>query len=68
MILGVDIIIQVNGTAIQSLTDAATVVRKLEIGQTVTVTLLRDGEKITVSAAIEERPILDRDLEVYRRH
>ena len=67
MILGGDIIIQVNGTEVQSLEDARIVVQELEIGQTVTVTLLRDGNEVTVSAVIEERPILERDLEAYRR-
>jgi len=67
MILGGDIIIQVNGTEVQSLEDARIVVQELEIGQTVTVKLLRDGNEITVSAVIEERPILERDLEAYRR-
>lgn len=67
MILGGDIIVQVNGTEIQSLEDAGVVVQELAIGKTVTVKLLRDGEEITVSAVIEERPVLDRDLEVYRR-
>ena len=66
MVLGGDIIIQVNGTMIQSLEDARIVVQELEIGQTVTVKLLREGNEIEVSAIIEERPILDRDLEIYR--
>lgn len=67
MILGGDIIIQVNGHPILSLEDAREVVRQLKIGQTVKVKLLRDGEEMEVSAVINERPILDRDLEVYRR-
>ena len=66
MILGGDIIIQVNGTEIESLEDARIVVQQLEIGQTVNVKLLRDGIEMEVSALIEERPFLDRDLEVYR--
>jgi S1-C subfamily serine protease len=66
MILGGDIIVQVNGTEIQSLEDARIVVQELEIGQTVRVKLLRDGMEMEVSAVIEERPILDRDLEAYR--
>jgi S1-C subfamily serine protease len=66
MILGGDIIIQVNGTKILSLEDARIVVQELKIGQTVTVKLLRDGMEMEVSAIIEERPILDRDLEAYR--
>jgi excinuclease UvrABC helicase subunit UvrB len=32
----------------------------------VTVKLLREGIDMEVSAVIEERPILDRDLEAYR--
>jgi putative serine protease PepD len=67
MILGGDIIIQVNGKKIQSLQDARVEVRELVIGQTVRVSLLRDGEVIEVSAVIEERPILERDLEAYRQ-
>ena len=67
MILGGDIIIQVNGHPILSLEDAREVVRQLKIGQAVKVKLLRDGEEMEVSAVINERPILDRDLEVYRR-
>ena len=66
MILGGDIIIQVNGTEILSLEDARILVQKLKIGQTVTVKLLRDGMEMEVSAIIEERPILERDLEAYR--
>ncbi len=68
MILGGDIIIAVNGRQILSLTDAQDVVRELKIGETVKVTLLRDGEPMEVSAVIEERPFLERDLEAYRRH
>lgn len=67
MILGGDIILQVNGHPILSLEDARTVVRGLKIGQTVTVTLLREGESIEVTAMIEERPTLERDLEIFRR-
>ena len=67
MILGGDIIVQVNGTEVLTIEDARDVVRGLKIGQTVKVELLRDGEPMEVTAVIEERPILDRDLEVYRR-
>ena len=67
MILGGDIIVQVNGTEILTLEAARDVVKDLEIGQTVRVKLLRDGEAMEVTAIIEERPILARDLEAYRR-
>lgn len=66
MILGGDIIVRVNGREIQSLEDARIAVRELAIGKTVTVNLLRNGVEMEVSALIEERPILERDLEAYR--
>ena len=68
MILGGDIIVQVNGKKVETLSDAAAVVRELEIGKTVKVKLLRDGVEMEVSALMEERPILERDLEIYRLH
>lgn len=68
MILGGDIILQVNGQEINSLENARDVVRKLKIGETVKITLLREGKIVETSAVMEERPILERDLEVYRRH
>jgi putative serine protease PepD len=67
MILGGDIIMQVNGKEVLSIEDARDVVRGLKIGQTVKVKLLRDGEPMEVTAIIEERPLLERDLEAYRR-
>ncbi len=67
MILGGDIITQVNDKHITSIDDARDVVRGLKIGDTVKVKLLRDGEPMEVTAVIEERPILERDLEAYRR-
>ena len=66
MILGGDIIVQVNGREIKSLEDARYVVRNLKIGETVKIKLLRDGKIVEVSAKMEERPILERDLEAYR--
>jgi putative serine protease PepD len=66
IVLGGDLIIEVNGAPIRTLDEAVSAVRSLEIGQTVAITLLRDGEVIKTSALIEERPILERDLEPYR--
>ncbi len=66
MILGGDIITQVNGTKVESLEDARIVVQQLKIGETVTVKLLREGNEVEVSAVIEERPIVERDLDAYR--
>jgi putative serine protease PepD len=67
MILGGDIIVEVNGREVLTIEDARDVVRELKINQTVKVKLLRDGEPMEVTAVIEERPILERDLEAYRR-
>jgi putative serine protease PepD len=67
IVLGGDIITNVNGVAIQTIDDAISVVRNLKIGQTVNITLVRGGKEIKTSAEIDERPILERDLEPYRR-
>ncbi len=68
IILGGDIITSVNGMRLQTLDDATSAVRALEIGQTVEITLVRQGQEMKVSAKISERPILERDLELYRRN
>ncbi len=65
MVLGGDIITEVNGVSIRTLEDATAAVRALKIGETVDVTLLRGGREVKVSAQIEERPVLDRDLTQY---
>jgi len=67
IVLGGDIITEVNGAPLRTIEDATSAVRALEIGQTVNITLLRDGREIKTSALIEERPILERDLDRYRR-
>ncbi len=68
IILGGDIITSVNGMRLQTLDDATSAVRALEIGQTVEITLVRQGQEMKVSAKISERPVLERDLELYRRN
>ena len=67
IVLGGDIITEVNGAPLRTIEDATSAVRALEIGQMVNITLLRDGREIKTSALIEERPILERDLDRYRR-
>jgi len=67
IILGGDIITQVNGRDLHSLADAIAIVRELEIGQTLNIQILRDGRKMEKTATIEERPLLERDLERYRQ-
>lgn len=67
IVLGGDIITEVNGVHLRTIEDATSAVRALEIGQTVNIRLLRGGKEIRTSALIEERPTLERDLERYRR-
>jgi putative serine protease PepD len=66
IILGGDIITRVNGRELRIMEDAIASVRDLEIGQTVTIRILRDGQQMEMTTIIEERPILERDLERYR--
>ena len=67
ILLGGDLIIQVNGVKITSLDVALNVVRTLDIGSQVDLVYLRDGEILRSSVIIEERPLLMGELEVYRR-
>jgi serine protease Do len=50
-----DIILSVDGQSLQD-TDLADIIRQKEIGETVDITLLRDGEKMTVQATLETAP------------
>lgn len=66
IILGGDIITHVDGREILTMDDAVEIVRDLEIGQTLTIRYLREGEEAEVTATLEERPVLERDLERFR--
>jgi putative serine protease PepD len=67
MVLGGDIITEVNGVHLRTIEDATSAVRALEIGQTANITYLREGREIKTSILIAERPALERDLDHYRR-
>ncbi len=67
IVLGGDIITEVNGVHLQSIEDATSAVRALEIGQTAKIKYFRGGIELATSVLIQERPVLDRDLERYRR-
>jgi putative serine protease PepD len=66
ILLGGDIITEVNGVRIDTLETALEVVKGLRIGQTVKIRALRDGVPFEVSVVMEERPILEREMELYR--
>jgi S1-C subfamily serine protease len=66
IVLGGDIITEVNGAPIRTLADATAAVRALKIGEEVEITLLREGRELRKSALIQERPVLERDLERFR--
>jgi S1-C subfamily serine protease len=57
---------EVNSVRIDSLETALEVVKGLRIGQTVKITALRDGEPFTASVVLEERPLIEREMELYR--
>lgn len=51
-----DIIIEVDGRAIDSMSDLVVVIRRTQPGDTVAVTYLRDGEEQTVDVTLGDRP------------
>jgi putative serine protease PepD len=66
ILLGGDIVTEVNGHAIRSLDDALAAVRGLVIGEEVRLKYLRDGERFETRVAVEERPLLDAEIALYR--
>lgn len=65
-LMGGDIITEVDGRAIDNLDTALEVVRNLKIGQTISLTYLRNTELHSVSVTLAERPVLEADLNQYR--
>jgi putative serine protease PepD len=66
ILLGGDIITEVNGVRIDTLERALGIVRGLRIGERVRLRILRDGTELEVSVTLEERPLIAREMEVYR--
>ena len=56
VIIGGDIITAVDGRPVDTLDNALDIVRGLKVGQEITVDLLRDGEPMTVTVTLPERP------------
>jgi putative serine protease PepD len=50
-----DVLIRIDETPIPGLRGYSGVLKKLEVGQTVTITVLRDGAEIEVSATLSAR-------------
>ncbi len=53
---GGDIIVAIDGVPVQGMDDLIVYLADTKVGQTVTLTMLRDGEKQTVEMTLEERP------------
>jgi S1-C subfamily serine protease len=66
ILLGGDIITEVNGTRIDTLGTALDVVRGLKVGDTVEIRGLRDGIPFDASVVLDERPLLEREMDFYR--
>jgi S1-C subfamily serine protease len=57
-VLGGDIVLAVNGLEITTIDRYAAMLRTLEIGQTITLQVLRNGAYQDITATIEEQPQL----------
>ncbi len=66
ILLGGDIITEVNGVRIDTLGTALDVVRGLKVGDTVDLKGLRDGVPFDASVVLDERPLLEREMDLYR--
>ena len=55
-ILAGDLITEVGGYSVTSVSDLTRVLRKFEAGQTVSVVLYRSGQKLTLSVVLDEKP------------
>ncbi len=62
ILLGGDVITSVNGSPVETLDDALRAVGSLQIGQTVDLTVWREGTTFETTAELGERPFMERDL------
>lgn len=67
ILLGGDIITSVNGERVRDMETAIRIVQSIAIGDRVELEFLRDEEPFSISIVVGERPILERELELYRR-
>ena len=61
-LVGGDILTAIQGQPVRSHDEYMTRVNALKLGQTVRVTIVRDGQSREVSLTVEERPRLPSDL------
>jgi S1-C subfamily serine protease len=53
---GGDLIVAVNGRSVTDMADVADAVASRKVGDTITVTVLRDGKSQTVTLTLKDRP------------
>ncbi|WP_212522738.1 trypsin-like peptidase domain-containing protein [Actibacterium sp. MT2.3-13A] len=68
ILLGGDIILEVNGQRIVTRRQALDIVRDLKVGQRVDIVYMRDGARREATVLLEERPLLLEELSIYREH
>jgi len=56
VMLGGDVIVAYNGESVASMEDLLAQLKQSEPGQTVTLTVLRDGESLDLTVTLGERP------------
>lgn len=66
VLLGGDIITEVNGERIETHDQALDFIRRLRPGDHVDLVHLRDGERMEASVDVEERRVQDGNLDIYR--
>lgn len=66
-LLGGDIITHVNGRRIDTYDAAIDAVMSLQIGETVALQYIRWGEQLKTSVEIDERPMLQQEIDLYMR-
>ena len=66
LLLGGDIITQVNGETVDTPERLTTAMRRLKVGDTVRLTLFREGQTRDVEFVLPERPVLPQDLVAQR--
>lgn len=66
ILLGGDIITHVNGERIETLDAALAAVQSIRIGDEVTLEYMRDGEALSSTVTVEERPLLEGEISLYR--
>ena len=64
ILVGGDVITEVNDQPITTLAEALTAVGSLQIGDTVRLKVWRDGEELELEATLEERPNFDSDVAI----